>query len=192
MALRLEPENSNLSVADLPSWVSNTSSPSDVDLFFHCWTRPHCPACLSPTNPYPCSWCAISQTCVPNTVVGYPFGILAPIRTDTICPLGWRERWELRAKPFSCRCSSMTFVSVVVSVLATLVALLLIWMGVKLGQWGAKRWKARQACRWRMTNWTPRWFRRLKSGNKRDAATETEQRPETNVGADDERRPLLV
>ncbi|OAL34227.1 hypothetical protein AYO20_06482 [Fonsecaea nubica] len=124
-------------IASLLNTVNNNTSTipgdNDLDLFFHCWIRPHCPACLSASNPYPCSWCATSQTCVPNTVYPYPFGILSPLKTADLCPLGWRERWELRARPFSCRCSSMTFVSVVVAVLATLLGLCLIWAGVRVG-----------------------------------------------------------
>ncbi|EXJ86175.1 hypothetical protein A1O1_06545, partial [Capronia coronata CBS 617.96] len=120
-----------------------TSPGDDLDLFFHCWIRPNCPSCLSPSNPYPCSWCATSMTCVPNTVYPYPFGILSPIKSADICPLGWRERWEMRARPFDCRCSSMTFISVVVAIVATLGGVLLIWLGIRFGQWIGRRWKRR-------------------------------------------------
>src|ERR1700733_2959222 len=138
-------------VASLPSHIkplnnlnATTFPGDDPDLFFHCWTRPHCPACLSPSNPYPCSWCATSQTCVPNTVFSYPFGILSPIKSAEICPLAWRERWEMRARPFSCRCSSMTFVSVVVAVLGTFLSLLLIWLGLRFGRWAGLKWRTRK------------------------------------------------
>ena len=171
--------------------TTSTTTPGDgdLDLFFHCWTKPHCPACLSPSNKYPCSWCATSQTCVPNTVFEYPFGILSPLKTDELCPLGWRERWELRARPFSCRCSSMTFVSVVVAVLATLLSLSLILLTVRLGRWAGRRWRARQKGWWRLRNWIPRWLRK----EQRDTATQSEtigpaQAPTEN----DERTPLLA
>jgi len=171
--------------------VNTTTTPGgdDLDLFFHCWTKPHCPACLSPSNKYPCSWCATSQTCVPNTVFEYPFGILSPSKTDELCPLGWRERWELRARPFSCRCSSMTFVSVVVAVLATLLSLLLILLSVRLGRWVERKWRARRKGWWRLRSWTPRWLHK----EQRDVATQSEtitsaQMPTEN----DERTPLLA
>lgn len=162
-----------------------TTPEGDLDLFFQCWIRPHCPACLSPNNPYPCSWCETSQTCVPNTVFKYPFGILAPIRTDTICPLGWKERWELRARPFSCRCSSMTFVSVVVAVVATLIGVLLIWVGILFGRWIGRKWRARKVGWWRPSNWAPRWIRR----EKRDLPTETVAEAHSSA---EETTPLLA
>ena len=170
--------------------VSTVSQGDDLDLFFHCWIKSDCPKCLSSSNTYPCSWCAVSQTCVPNTVYGYPFGILSPLVTDEICPLTWRERWELRARPFSCRCSSMTFVSVVVAVLATLVGLLLILLGVRLGIWLGRRWKSRTPGWWRLQSWTPTCFKK----RKRDASTETDRPGQDSApGSDnDERQPLLA
>jgi hypothetical protein len=144
---------------------------TELDLFFHCFRLPHCPACLAAKNPYPCSWCETSGTCVPNTVFSVPFGILASIKSDDICPLGWRERWEMRAKPFSCRCSSMTFLSVVVAVVTTLVGVLVIWVGVRLGIWMGRKWRARKEGWWRVSEWTPRW---VKKDQRKDAATETE------------------
>src|SRR5271170_6093415 len=83
----------------------------DCDLFLHCWGRQSCDSCFSTKRP--CAWCAISQTCVPNERLSFPFGILSPIGDENICLLAWRERWEMRAIPFSCRCSTMTLMSVV-------------------------------------------------------------------------------
>jgi len=159
---------------------STISPGDDLDLFFHCWIKPNCEACLSPANEYPCSWCATSQACVPNTVFEYPFGILSPIQSSEICPLAWRERWEMRARPFSCRCSTMTFISVVVAVLATLLGVLLLWLVAKLGRWTARRWRARRQGWWKV-----RWMRTA----RKDASTETEP----NIGpTGDERTPLLA
>ena len=181
--------------SDLPPQISaylqavnaSTITPGDdLDVFFHCWIKPHCPACLSPSNKYPCSWCATSQVCVPNTVYDYPFGILSPLKTDKLCPLGWRERWELRARPFSCRCSSMTFVSVVVTVVATLLSLSLIILAVIAGRWLGRKWRARKPGWWRVSSWKPRW---LKSSTA-DAGTSTGTEHEGN--SNDETRPLLA
>ncbi|KIW31349.1 uncharacterized protein PV07_03006 [Cladophialophora immunda] len=169
----------------------------DLDLFFHCWIRPHCPACLSASNPYPCSWCATSQTCVPNTIYPYPFGILSPLQSAEICPLAWRERWELRARPFSCRCSSMTFVSVVVAVLATLVGLSLIWTAVRLGRWAGRKWRGRKQGWWRVSRWVPAWMVAWRRGPRKDASTATGARGGMDTGgggaaATDETTPLLA
>src|SRR5947207_9909481 len=51
----------------------------DADVFLRCWRLPNCDACLG--SQHPCSWCALSQTCVPNA---HSFPILAPIRHDDI------------------------------------------------------------------------------------------------------------
>lgn len=171
--------------------ISTSEPGDDLDIFFHCWIKQDCPSCLSPASQYPCSWCAISQACVPNTVYGYPFGILSPLRSSDICPSAWRERWEMRARPFSCRCSSMTFISVVVAVLATMVTGLLIYLGIKLGMWIGRKWRGRKEGWWRVRVWTPRWTRR-----RHEAGCQTE--PAQQGGDDtieqvvDERTSLLA
>lgn len=174
----------------ISAWLNTNTSTSpgdDLDLFFHCWIRSSCPSCLSPSNPYPCSWCETSQACVPNTIFSYPFGILSPIKSEDICPLRWRERWEMRARPFSCRCSSMTFVSVVVAVAATLLGVLLIWLSVVFGRWVGRKWRARKPGWWRAENWRPTWMKR----RGKDASTETEPERQTLAG-DSETTPLLA
>jgi hypothetical protein len=130
-------------------------SNQDLDLFTHCWRLQSCNGCLTTTRP--CSWCATSQTCVPNEVFSWPFSILAPIKTENVCPLGWKERWEMRSKPFSCRCSSMTFVSVVVAVLSTLVGVLLLWLLALFVQLLLRKWRKREDGWWRISYWSPRW-----------------------------------
>lgn len=118
------------------------------DLFFQCWRHAGCEACLKST--YPCSWCATSQTCVPNERFRWPFGILAPIGDDSICPLSWRERWEMRAKPFSCRCSTMTFMSVVIAVISTLAGVLLLWLLKLLIVRLVYKWRQRKPDWWKV------------------------------------------
>jgi hypothetical protein len=161
----------------------NTDAAKGPDLFLQCWRLINCDDCLG--SRHPCSWCAISQTCAPNA---HSFPILAPIRNENICPLGWRERWEMRAKPFSCRCSTMTFISVVVGVLSTLLGVLLIWVLWKLGKWGWRKWRKRQPGWWRVDGkkWANKFM--ICKPRKRDP----EQATATHVGRDEERRPLLV
>jgi hypothetical protein len=138
--------------ASLISANSSFGPASDDDLLFHCWPHFTCDTCLA--SPYPCSWCAISSTCVPNTLMPSPFAILSPLKSESICPLSWRERWELRAKPFSCRCSTMTLMSVVVAVLSTLTTLVAIWVLVKFLRWLIKCCRKRRE---RRTDDRPRW-----------------------------------
>lgn len=145
----------------------STSHGSDLDLFFACFRIQSCDPCLA--SPRPCSWCAISQVCVPNTRAPYPFQILAPIRNEDICPLAWRERWEMRAKPFSCRCSSMTLISVVVAVLSTLAGVLLIWLLLKVIRLAIRCFSTRAKSR-----------RKLRA-----------ERSTSGTGTDAEQRPLL-
>lgn len=128
--------------------MNSTSSHTRSDLFHQCWRLPHCEACLS--SSLSCSWCATSQVCVPNDQFKWPFAILAPIKYEGICPLSWRERWEMRAKPFSCRCSTMTLMSVVVAIMSTLAGVLLIWFTLLAVRSGRRAWKGRKPGWWRM------------------------------------------
>ena len=161
----------------------NADAAKDPDLFLQCWRLINCDDCLG--SRHPCSWCAISQTCVPNA---HTFPILAPIRNENICPLGWRERWEMRAKPFSCRCSTMTFMSVVVGVLSTLLGVLLIWVLWKLGKWSLRRWRKRQPGWWKVDG--KKWVNKFMICKSRKK--DPEQATSTHVARDEERRPLLV
>ncbi|KAJ5767187.1 uncharacterized protein N7511_004803 [Penicillium nucicola] len=100
-----------------PELLVNSSSPlttADDALFHVCWRRQSCLNCLA--GDVPCSWCAISSTCVPNTA---RIPILAPIGSETICPLGSKERWELRALPLGCHASTLTVLSVLIAILGT-------------------------------------------------------------------------
>jgi hypothetical protein len=67
--------------------------------------------------------------------------ILSPIGSAKICPLGSEERWELRARPFGCRASSLTVLSVVVSVLVTLAVIGAGYGLLYLARSVRRRWK---------------------------------------------------
>ncbi|OOO09199.1 GOLD domain protein [Aspergillus oryzae] len=73
-----------------------------------------------------------TSTCVPNPA---RFPILAPLGSSNICPLGSKERWELRAMPFGCNVSTFTFLTAVVSVLGTLATVALGYFVL----WATKR-----------------------------------------------------
>lgn len=154
--------------------------PDDLDLLYHCWRLINCESCLA--TDYPCSWCSISSTCVPNTIYNFPFQILAPIKDENICPLGWRERWELRAKPFSCRCSTMTLMSVVIAVPCTLAVVVVLQILTVILRWAIRRWRKRQPGWWKLHEWRPsmpHW-----TASRRQVDSSEEQR-------DEERQPLL-
>ena len=170
---------SRFSQADIPLLTPSLlkSLSSDPSLFHACWRLMNCESCLS--TQHPCSWCSVSQVCVPNTHLNYPFAILAPIKHEDICPLTWRERWEMRAKPFSCRCSTITLMSVIIAVLSTLAGLLFIYLAILTGGWLVKEWKGRKDGWWRIWRWRPA-FHRWRAA----------QKPHGTV-TDEERRPLL-
>ncbi|KAJ5682200.1 hypothetical protein N7462_005365, partial [Penicillium macrosclerotiorum] len=107
------------------------------DLLFHvCWRRQSCSQCLA--GDVACSWCAISATCVPNPA---RLPILAPLGSAQICPLGPKERWELRALPFGCNASTLTVLSIAVAILGTLAAIAVGSGVVYIAQGVRCRWK---------------------------------------------------
>lgn len=158
------------------------------DILPLCWHLSTCDTCLA--SKHPCSWCAVSSTCVPNTLLPYPFAILSPLKSESVCPLSWRERWELRAKPFSCRCSTMTLMAVLVAVLGTLVGVALIWEVVRLGRLGMMRWRGRKEGWWRVGGegrWKRLWTR--KSQARRSGSVDDTGQA---VVVEGEREPLLA
>ncbi|KAL1953662.1 hypothetical protein VTO42DRAFT_2373 [Malbranchea cinnamomea] len=106
-------------------------------LLYFCWRSQTCAKCLSSADF--CSWCPFSGTCVPNPS---RLPLLAPISNASICPLGSKERWELRSQPLGCNVSTLTFLACVMSVLGTLV---LVAMGLIVREFGA--WAVRRAGR---------------------------------------------
>lgn len=133
---------------------TSSKSPLPNELLSHCWRLMTCDTCLS--SSYPCSWCAVSSTCVPNTLLPQPFSIFAPIKSENICPLSWRERWELRSKLFGCRCSTFTILSILIAVVSTLAWITVLWLLTKLGWWLRRKWKSRQDGWWRIWTWRPK------------------------------------
>jgi hypothetical protein len=176
----------NIPAEALPDLPHNgtVTDPSETDLFHSCWARQICDSCISSRDP--CAWCAVSQACVPNIDHGTLLPILAPMRNEKICPLGWQERWELRTKTFGCRCSTMTFMSVVIAVLSSMVGVLLIWAAGKLGRWSVRRWKSRRKGWWKINPvkinvlYLLRW--------RKEPALQQQQAQDI---ANTERRPLL-
>lgn len=114
--------------------------------------------------------------------------ILAPIRSTDICPLGSKERWELRAQPLGCYASTLTVLSVIVSVLGVLalgvLGVVLVWC-VRQAQrrWKDSEYEGIDSSRWRdfglivsFVSLFPGW---------------ASSQGDTENGEDAERRPLL-
>lgn len=116
------------------SFTVSTSNNADY-LLRRCWRIQDCYSCLHTSDP--CSWCAVSSTCVSNEA---PIGLLAPIWKRDICPIS-DERWELRAKGLGCKVSTLTFLSVLAGILATIAIVLCVSLAVRTWTWIRMRWK---------------------------------------------------
>lgn len=119
-----------------PNTSSSLSVANNADyLLRRCWRIQDCRSCLHTSDP--CSWCAVSSTCIPNET---PLGILGPIWNPGVCPIS-DERWELRAKGLGCKVSTLTFLSVLVAILATIAVACWIWAAVSIWAWSRRRWR---------------------------------------------------
>jgi hypothetical protein len=125
-----------------------------------CWRIQDCSNCLRSKSQ--CGWCPNSATCVPAS------SILSPI-SSPVCPLA-SERYELRTSTLGCGCSTTTLVSIVITVLCTLAALLLLSFILWLLKWWGRTFRSggweivveedgrvRQGT-WRRGRWWPRWM----------------------------------
>ncbi|KXT02264.1 hypothetical protein AC578_5064 [Pseudocercospora eumusae] len=83
-----------------------------------CWKMQDCGSCIN--SKHGCGWCSSSFSCVPAN------SLLDPVSNHGICPLD-SERFELRTKALGCGCSTTTLLSVIVTVFATIAALLLLY-----------------------------------------------------------------
>lgn len=121
---------------DAPDTSSLISASSNADyLLRRCWPIQDCYSCLKTSDP--CSWCAVSSTCIPNEV---PVAIFAPIWKAALCPQK-EERWELRAKGTGCKVSTLTLLSFLVAIAGTAVVALSIWALFLLWAWSRRRWR---------------------------------------------------
>ena len=119
-----------------PNASSLTSPSSNADyLLRRCWRFQDCHSCLRTSDP--CSWCAVSSTCIPNEV---PVAVFAPIWEAAVCPLK-EERWELRAKGTGCRVSTVTLLGLLVAIAGTAIVALSIWALFHVWAWSRRRWR---------------------------------------------------
>ena len=113
---------------------ASTTNNADY-LLRRCWRIQDCYSCLHTSDP--CSWCAVSSTCIANEA---PIGLLAPIWKSNICPIS-DERWELRAKGLGCKVSTLTFLSVLAGILATIAIVVWLSIAVRIWTWLRRRWR---------------------------------------------------
>lgn len=83
-----------------------------------CWHIQQCEDCVQ--SDHGCGWCPSSSTCIPAN------SLLEPVTNKHVCPLV-HERFELRTRALGCNCSTTTLLSVIVTVFATMAALLLLY-----------------------------------------------------------------
>ncbi|KAI5301073.1 hypothetical protein KEM56_001994 [Ascosphaera pollenicola] len=95
----LERLKSYLNPLDFLLWLSEELDTRDWEL----WVKDWAALCVSYMHPNHSS-----------------FPLLEPILKPDICPLGSRERWELRSQPLGCNVSTYTFLSMVSAVAGTL------------------------------------------------------------------------
>ncbi|KAL7922615.1 hypothetical protein ACQKWADRAFT_74323 [Trichoderma austrokoningii] len=130
----LEVFNSNFSTAD-----------SMDDHFQQCWAQQSCGGCLDTVA---CSWCPYTWSCVPNQ---HAIPLLAPAFNAEICPHP-DERWEVRTRPLGCKVSSRMGLTVAVTVVATLAAVLVVAASIilvrKMRKSGTLSWE--RISRWKL------------------------------------------
>lgn len=157
------------------------------DMLRICWSKQDCSSCLNTAwmkaddggGSVGCSWCPGSQTCIPNP---YSPPLFAPFHNPDICPL-WYERWELRTKPLGCYVSTITFLSVIVTVISTL---LIVGILVAIG-FGIRRfvlWNREEINR----GWWKVWRWRVEL---RDLGSKRGGRGANGAVLENERAPLL-
>lgn len=83
-----------------------------------CWGYQSCSGCIH--SSHGCGWCPSSSNCVPVN------SLLDPISNASTCP-SREERFELRTKALGCGCSTITLLSIIVTVFATIAALILLY-----------------------------------------------------------------
>ncbi|KAH6709387.1 hypothetical protein BKA61DRAFT_490453 [Leptodontidium sp. MPI-SDFR-AT-0119] len=144
-----------------------------------CWRKQECGSCLG-TRGVVCSWCPASGTCIPNP--SHP-ALFAPFSNPDICPL-WSERWELRTSALGCHVSTITFLTCIVSVLASFAV-----MGVAVGAFFFGRWMRGVWAR-RGTARGEEWWRFWR-GWKLELVDVVRRRRSREEEIEEEQRPLL-
>lgn len=164
------------------SAVSNVCKmTSPHDRLTACWGIQNCERCIK--DNHGCGWCPSSLSCIPAS------SLLEPITNKYICPLE-NERFELRTRVLGCGCSTTTLLSIIVTIFATIAALLVLsiigrvirqlnrtfgsggWRGIeiKVESDGTRRQRE-----WRRGSWFTRLKWNLRGGNLNPNRSEQEQ-----------------
>lgn len=91
---------------------------SNEDRLAACWHIQNCYNCIHSKNG--CGWCPMSGSCIPAS------SLLEPVSNAKVCPTK-HERFELRTRALGCGCSTTTFLSIIVTVFATIAAVALLY-----------------------------------------------------------------
>ncbi|KAH6638990.1 hypothetical protein C7974DRAFT_387665 [Boeremia exigua] len=106
----------------------------DWDRLLKCWGISDCGDCHRSKGS--CGWCPISSTCLPLPTdrLSRAFPLLTPVRYKGICAVG-SERFELRTSGLGCQVSTITFLTAIVTIFATIFGLLVIYGLTIVGKW---------------------------------------------------------
>ncbi|KAF2844956.1 hypothetical protein T440DRAFT_409117 [Plenodomus tracheiphilus IPT5] len=102
------------------------SAKEDRERLRRCWGYTDCGDCHRSAGH--CGWCAMSWTCLPlpRDPISRAFPLLSPIRYDGICALA-SERFELRTSGLGCQVSTITFLTSIVTILSTVIAIAVLY-----------------------------------------------------------------
>ncbi|KAH7071221.1 hypothetical protein BKA63DRAFT_517549 [Paraphoma chrysanthemicola] len=128
-------------ITDIVRQRYKDSPKDDRDRLLKCWGIMDCGDC----HRSDCGWCPISSTCLPlpNDPLSRAFPLLAPIRYKFICAEG-PERFELRTSGLGCQVSTITFLTSVVTIFATLFGVLVLYYSFRCAQWFGLGWRSRR------------------------------------------------
>ncbi|KAJ4993473.1 hypothetical protein SVAN01_01021 [Stagonosporopsis vannaccii] len=129
-----QPDASSFNVTSILYERYQDAPKDDWDRLFKCWGISDCGDCHRSNGS--CGWCPISSTCLPLPTdrLSRAFPLLTPVRYKGICAFG-SERFELRTGGLGCQVSTITFLTAIVTIFATIFGLLFIYGLVIVSKW---------------------------------------------------------
>lgn len=155
--------------------------PSPQDRLEGCWHIQDCERCIR--DSHGCGWCPFSSACIPAST------LLDPLTKRNVCPLQ-DERFELRTAALGCGCSTTTLISIVVTIFATIAAVLILYcFGFAIGRlnrtFGSGTWQGfemeikgdgtRIEREWRRSSWIATLKSHLSGGKLNPNSSEQKQ-----------------
>ncbi|KAF2023617.1 hypothetical protein EK21DRAFT_105200 [Setomelanomma holmii] len=135
--------DASTNVTDILLQRYKDSPKDDWDRLFKCWGYTDCGDCHRSDGF--CGWCPISSTCLPLPLdpLSRAFPLLSSMRYKFICAQG-PERFELRTAGLGCQVSTITFLTSVVTIFATLFGVLVLYASFKCAKWCGLGLRARR------------------------------------------------